>query len=116
MLLNTRTYTLDRSNPDANSYVGPDHSFSSKDRLELKRVYPKPVKDFPGVARPTAKLTKSVVPNATTGERQDAIVSITGSLPVGMTEAEIDGMLADAAAFLASTEGKALFKQLAINA
>lgn len=116
MLINTRTYGIDRIQPDAVSYTGPAHTITLKDRFEMKRVYPKASGLFLGVAKPAAKLTKTVTVNAVSGATADSIFNISGSIPVGMTSADIDAMLADAAAFLASNDAKALFKSLDINA
>jgi hypothetical protein len=117
MLLNTRTYNTDRVQPDSVSYAGPANSLTTKDTLEFKRVYPKPVTGFAGVARPQAKLTKTVtVTNGSVSESHDAIITISGSLPVGMAAADVDGLLADMASLLGSADGKSLFKALDINA
>lgn len=116
MLINTRTYSIDRTQPDSVSYTGPANTITLKDKFEMKRVYPKPAGLFLGVAKPNAKLTQTVTVNAVSGAVADAIINIGGSIPVGMTSAAVDAMLADAAAFLASNDAKALFKSLDINA
>lgn len=117
MLYNTRTYALDRyNNPDSVSYAGSSHTPSAKDVLTLARTYPKPVKDFAGVAKPYFKQVKTVTVNATTGEKQDLIVYIGGSVPVGTPSADVDGVLADLAAWINTTDAKSLFKALDINA
>jgi hypothetical protein len=101
--------------PDAVAYTGPANTLTTKDTVEFKRVMPKPTSTFKGVARPTFKQVKTVEINATTGETADAIVQLTASLPVGMTDAAIDAFLADLAAFAASTPAADLFKKLDIN-
>lgn len=116
LTINTRTYNLDRSNPDAVSYTGPAHTFTITDKADLKRVAPKPTKDFAGVARPTFKLTKSVVVDSVSGARADAIVTLSASLPVGMADADVTALLADIAAFAAGTDASNLFKKLDVNA
>lgn len=116
MLLNTRTYTVDRTNPDSVKYVGPANTLSVSDTFEQKRVYPKPTATFAGVARPTAKRVKTVVLNGDAASVADAIINISGSMPVGMADADIDALLADGAAYLGSPEAKALFKKLVVNA
>lgn len=114
--INTRTYTQDAVTENAIRYAGPSHSFSQNDLASAARVYPKAGRNGDlGVARPEFKLTKSVVVNATTGERKDMILRLSGSLPVGVAGADVDAGLADIAAFAASTEGKDLFKKLDIN-
>jgi hypothetical protein len=114
--LNTRTYNQDAVGENTVRYTGPAHTFSTNDVMQASRVYPKAGRNGDlGVARPEMKLTKSVVVNTVSGERKDAIVRISGSLPVGMTAADIEAMLADVAAFAASTDGKDLFKKLDIH-
>lgn len=116
LTINTRSYNLDRQTPDANSFAGPSHTITTNDKFEMKRVYPKASNGFRGVARPTAKLTKTVTINSVTGETADAIVTLSASLPVGMTEAAIDVLLADFSSFCASNDAKTLFKTLDITA
>lgn len=117
MLYNTRTYNLDRYNsPDSVSYAGAGHMPSSKDVITLARAYPKPTKDFLGVAKPMFKFTKSVIVNASTGEKQDMIFTVGASVPVGTPTADVDAALADIAAWINTNDSKALFKSLDINA
>lgn len=115
MNVNTRTYSPNKVQPDAVGYAGPAHTFSSKDTIELKRVEPKPTSTFKGVARPTFKQVQTVEIDSVTGATADAIIQLTASLPVGMTDAAIDALLDDLAAFAASTEAANLFKKLDIN-
>lgn len=116
MLFNTRTYNLDRYNsPDSVSYTGATHTPATKDQLTLSRTYPKPQKDFHGVSKPYFKRLKTVVVNATTGEKQDLILYVGGSVPVGTPTADVDGALADLAAWINTADSKALFNALDIN-
>lgn len=116
MLINTRTYNADRIAPDAVTYVGPAHSLTSSDKAELKRVYPKPSGDFKGVSKASSKFTKTVVVNSTTGATANAILEVSSSFPVGMSSADQDALLADAAAWVNTTDSKNLHKLLDINA
>lgn len=116
LTINTRSYNLDRQQPDSNGYAGPAHSLTNTDTMVLSRVYPKPNGNFRGVAKPTAKLTKTVVVNSTSGETANCIITLSASLPVGMSAADIDVLLADVGSFVASNDGKALFKTLDITA
>lgn len=116
MLYNTRTYSLDRYNsPDSVSYSGASHTPATKDQLTLSRTYPKVSGSFLGVAKPYFKQVKTVVVNATTGEKQDLIVYIGGSVPVGTPADDVDGVLADMAAWINTADAKSLFKALDIN-
>lgn len=117
MLYNTRTYNLDRYNtPDSVAYTSSTHTPAAKDQLTLARTYPKPVKDFLGVAKPYFKQVRTVVVNAITGEKQDLVVYLGASVPVGTPSADIDNVLADVGAFATSADCKALFKSLDVNA
>lgn len=116
MLYNTRTYTLDRYNsPDSVAYAGSAHSPIAKDSLTLARTYPKPIKGFLGVAKPYFKQVKTVTVNATTGEKQDLIIYVGGSVPVGTPAADVDAVLTDIAAWISTADAKALFKSLDVN-
>lgn len=116
MLFNTRTYNLDRYNsPDSVSYTGSGHTPATKDQLTLSRTYPKTQKDFAGVSKPYFKRLKTVVVNATTGEKQDLILYVGGSVPVGTPTTDVDGALGDLAAWLTTSDANALFNALDIN-
>lgn len=116
MLYNARTYNLDRyNNPDSVSYAGSSHTPAAKDQLTLSRTYPKPTKDFAGVAKPYFKQVKTVVVNATTGEKSDMIFYVGASIPVGTAAADIEACQADLAAWINTADAKALFKALDIN-
>lgn len=115
LTINAKAYAADRNTPDAVVYVGPAHTFSHADKAELKRVMPKPTSTFEGVARPNFKVSRTVTINATTGATATAIHSGDNSLPVGMTDGDIDLLLADLASFYGSAAAKALFKKLTVN-
>lgn len=115
VILSTKSYNQDRIAPDSIAYAGPANTLSTTDVLELKRVYPKPVKGFAGVAKPQAKITRTVtLADATTAE---AILTISASLPVGIADADVTSMIADASSLLAlETAGTtSLFKKLDIT-
>lgn len=117
MLYNTRLYNLDRYNsPDSVTYTSAAHTPAAKDQLTLSRTYPKPTKDFAGVQKPYMKQLKTVVVNAITGEKQDLIVYIGGSVPVGTPSVDVDEVLGDVAAWITTADAKALFKSLDVNA
>lgn len=113
LTISTKTYTEYRQQPDAIAYAGPANTISNKDIVELKRVMPKPVGAFAGVARPNVKFVQT----QDLGETNvDAIVNVTGSLPVGMTNTAIEDLRDDVVSFLGSAAGLALFQSLAISA
>lgn len=116
LTINTRVYTADRVQPDNVAYVSPANTVTSIDKFEMGRVYPKPQGTFKGVAKPSCKITKTVVVNATTGETAPLIASTSFSVPVGIPDAECDTLCADLASFFASDDAKTLLKALDINA
>lgn len=91
--LSSKPYNQDRITADAITYAGPANTISKSDTLEIKRVYPKPVKGFAGVAKPQEKLTRTCT--LADGTTADAILNISGSLPVGMSDADITALLTD---------------------
>lgn len=107
--LDTWTYVddLPRS-PDWFRYTGPSHTLSFKDYVDLKRTAPKPTATSDGKAKGSFKLTKGVTDG--TDYLDDVILEITTSIPVGADGTEVDNILSKTAAFLASAEAKALFK------
>lgn len=115
LTINTRTYNQDRVLPDSVSYTGPANTITSIDKMVLSRAYPKASGTFKGVAKPLAKMTKTVVVNPTTGETRDMIAYIGGSIPVGTPPADVDGVLADLASWVNTTPSKDLFKSLDIT-
>lgn len=117
MLYNTRTYNLDRvNNPDSNTYSGVGQTGGNKDQVTLARTYAKPVPGNAGVDKPYFKVVKTVVVNATTGEKKDLILYVGGSVPVGTPGTDVDNGLADIAAWINTADAKSLFKSLDINA
>lgn len=114
--VNTRAYESDRISPDSVGYVGPGHTMSNLDLLELKRVAPKPTANFAGVSRVTLKFSRDVEINATTGETARAIVEVSTSLPVGMTETDIDSIRDDMGDLLLLQAADDLFLKQDIHA
>lgn len=110
MLMNTRTYNRFRGFADVVEYNGPDHTTSVTDLLHLRRVLPKVTSNSAGVSRPSLKYEKSVV-NSTTGVTHKVIATFAMSVPAdsAVTTAVIEGMLADLASYLGSTDGKEVF-------
>lgn len=113
MEINTKQYVSFRTQADSNQLAGPANSVSVKDTVTLRRQFPKPTKDSDGVSRPGIKLVKTLT--LANGTKKDMIIDIPGSVPVGAAEADVLGVLADAATVLASQDAKDLFTKLDIN-
>lgn len=108
---NSKDYAAASITPDAVTYTGPNHNLVGKDTVALRRVLPKPVKDFAGVLRPNLKFVRTVTTNAEQGIKGDAIVDVSGSLPVGMTQSDIDALVADIASAMEAVFARDLFRQ-----
>jgi hypothetical protein len=103
IVINTKTYSAYQVGTNAVTYAGPNNTVSSSDVLKVARVLPKPQKDFAGVMRPSAKLSRDVVTNEATGTKAVAILELSGSIPVGITPTELDSLIDDLASTAAAT-------------
>lgn len=115
LTINAKTYTADSFQQNSVGYIGSAKTVSVKDDVQLKRVAPKATSVFSGVGRTQAKLTRTVTLTSALTPSGDAILSIDVSVPVGMTSADIDSMLNDFGAFLASASFKTHVKAQQIN-
>jgi len=116
LTVNAKTFGADRIGPDSVTYFGPAHTMSSKDDILLARVLPKPTTLFSGVARTTAKLTRTLTLDGTAlTPTAPAIVEISVSVPVGSVAADIDSLLNDMGSYLSSATAKLVVKNQAIN-
>jgi hypothetical protein len=113
--INTKTYVGDNFAPDAVGYKGPAHTLSVTDFLLLGRVLPKPTTTFSGVGRTQAKLTRTLTLTGALTPTGQAINTINHSIPVGASGTDIDAMLDDMGAFLASADYKTYVKQQLIS-
>ena len=95
LTVSTKSYVPLTQNPDSTVYAGPVHTFSVKDTIEYKRIAAKPDGTFPGFFKPEIKLAKTCT-LADGVTKKDAIIKISGSLPVGMVPADLTAMLLDA--------------------
>lgn len=112
--LNTKTYSSFRLQADSNQFNGPAATGSLKDEFIFRRKFPVPTATFAGVTRPGIKFTRTLT--LTDSSKVPMVLDISGSVPVGATNADILAVLADAAALLASQDAKDLFTLLDINA
>lgn len=112
--VNTKAYAFDTNpSPDTGRHIGPSNNFSVKDYLDLKRTAAKPTADFDGVARSSAKFTRTVT--LASGESATAIAEASLSIPVGMAEADVDALRDDLGDFLVSSNGDDLVWKHSIN-
>jgi hypothetical protein len=106
LTINAKTYTADSFGLNAIGYIGSLKTVSIKDDVSLKRTAPKGTAVFSGVGRTAAKLTRTLALTGALTPSSDSIVEISVSVPVGFTGADVDALLNDMGAFLASASFK----------
>jgi hypothetical protein len=115
LTVNAKTYSGDSFGGNLVGYSGPAHTLSVKDYVKLARTAPKPTVTFSGVGRTNAKLTRTLTLTGALSPAHDGILDISVSIPVGAASADIDVMLNDMGAFLASASFKTHVKAQQIN-
>lgn len=113
LTLNTKSYSSFRVQADSNQLNGPAATASVKDEIVLRRKFATPTSSFAGVSRPGVKITKTLTLADLT--KVPMVIDVSGSVPVGATNADVLAVLADLAAFLALQDAKDLFTLLDIN-
>jgi hypothetical protein len=113
--VNAKTYTANSFAATAIGYQGPNHTVSVKDYLRLSSVAPKPTVTFSGVGRQSAKLTRTSTLTGSLTPTWDAIIDVQTVIPVGMASADVDTLLNDVGAYVASAAFKTLCKNQQIS-
>jgi hypothetical protein len=113
--INAKTFTADSFQKDTVSYIGPLKTVSVKDDAKLSRTAPKPTVSFSGLGRTEAKLTRTFTLTGALTPTGDAICAINVSVPVGYASVDVDTLLNDMGAFLASAPFKTHVKSQAIS-
>lgn len=109
LVFNSKTYINDvPRSPDIMRYLGPGHSNSANDFMDLGRTAPKPTATYAGKSRVRAKLTRTATDG--TAPVGDAIGDLSFSLPVGMQESEMDAFTADLGAFVVAAAYEAFWQ------
>jgi len=115
LTINAKTFTADRFGQDAVGYIGPAHTISVLDDVQLSRVAPKATVTFSGVGRASAKLTRTFTLTGALTPTGNAICQINVSTPVGCASADVDSLLNDMGSYLSSASFKTLVKNLQIS-
>jgi hypothetical protein len=115
LTVNAKAYTANSFKEHSISYTGPTHTLSIKDEVKLSRVPAKPTVNLSGVSRTTSKLTRTLTLTGALTPTHDAISDHTVSIPVGASSADIDAILNDIGAYIASAAYKTLVKSQLIN-
>jgi len=106
LTVNAGTYTADSFSKDSVGYIGAAKTVTVKDDVRLARTAPKPTSVFSGLGRTSAKLTRTLTLTGALTPTGDAIIDVQVSVPVGYTAANIDTLLNDFGAFVASASFK----------
>lgn len=104
--INAKTYTGNNYAPNAVGYNGPTKTASVKDDVRLSQSAPKPTDTFSGLGRTQCKTTRTLTLTGAKTATGDAIVTIDVAIPVGFAGADVDTLLNDLGAFLASATFK----------
>lgn len=115
LTINAKTYTADSFSKDNVGYYGIGKTVSVKDDVKLLRTAPKPTATFSGVGRTTAKMTRTLTLTGSLTPTGDAILEINVSVPVGFAGADVDTLLNDMGAFLASATFKTHVKSQVVT-
>lgn len=115
LTINAKTYTADRLGLDSVGYIGPLHTMSSLDVMVLGRTPPKPTPTFSGIGRTSGKLSRTLTLTGALTPTGVGSATFNVSIPVGAASADIDAILNDLGAFIASATYKTIVKNQAIN-
>jgi len=115
LTINAKAFTADKYGQDLVGYIGPAHTLSLLDDVQLSRVAPKPTSVFSGVGRTSAKLTRTFTLTGALTTTGNAICQISCSVPVGAAGADVDALLNDFGSFLSSATFKTHVKGLQIT-
>ncbi len=111
LTINAKAYTLDANTAMAADYTGPANTMSVKDSLRLGRTAPKPNASFSGVSRTSSRFVRTHTLTAALTPTGVSQMEILSTLPVGMSDADIDTYSADLASYVASVPFKNLLKK-----
>lgn len=115
LTVNAKTFTADSFQQSQIGYIGTLKTVSVKDDLVLRRTAPKPTAVFSGVGRTSAKLTRTFTLTGAKTTSGDAILECAVSVPIGYSGVDVDALLNDMGAFIASATFKTHVKSQQIN-
>lgn len=115
LTINAKTYTADSFATNQVGYNGPGKSASASDDVVLRRTAPKATATFSGLARTSFKMTRTFALTGALTPSGQAILQIDVAVPVGFAAADVDALLNDCGALLASASFKTHVKVPQIN-
>jgi len=113
--INAKTYNADSFAANSVGYIGAAKTLTVRDDVTLRRTAPKSTSLFSGLGRTWAKLTRTFALTGALTPTSDASVEINVVVPVGYASADVDALLNDMAAFLASAPFKAHVKSQQVS-
>lgn len=108
LVINTRSYTADTQVNNSWMYRDPASTAGLPSTLRIARTAPVATPSFPGQAKGEAKFTKMFMVNL---KPLPALIRAESSIPVGLTAAEQDVLIADFRSFVASSAFVDLVKE-----
>lgn len=115
LTINAKTYNADSFQKDQVGYIGSGKTVTVKDDVVLRRQGAKASVTFSGQGRTMAKMTRTLTLTGALTTTGDVIVEINVANPVGSASADIDTILNDMGAYLASASFKTLVKSQQIS-
>jgi len=115
LTINAKTYTANSFGSTAIGYTGANNTVSVKDIVRLLCVAPKPTATFSGVGKTSAKMTRTHTLTGALTPTWDAILDVQVTVPVGTASADVDALLNDMGAFVASATFKTHVKSQQIS-
>lgn len=115
LTINAKSYAANAFAQSLVGYIGPDRTLTVKDDVSLGRTAAKPTSVFSGVVRSSGKVTRTLTLTGALTPTGDAILEIKTSIPIGAASADIDELLNDFGAFLASATYKDIVKKSQIS-
>jgi hypothetical protein len=113
--INAKTYTADSYQKDSVGYIGSGKTVSIKDDARLARTAPKPSAAFSGLGRTSAKLSRTLTLTGALTPTGDTIITVDVAVPVGAAGADVDTLLNDMGAFVASASFKTHVKSQQVS-
>lgn len=115
LTINAKTYNADSFGLNAVGYIGSTKTVSIKDDVKLARTAPKATDVFSGLGRTSAKLSRTLTLTGAKTTAGDAIITIDVAVPVGYASGDVDTLLNDFGAFLASASFKSHVKSQQVS-
>lgn len=113
--VNAKAYNADSYALNSVVYIGPLKTVSVLDNLSMKRIAPKPTATLSGVGHTEMKLERTLTLTGALTPTGVGRVTINVDVPVGFAPADVDSLLNDTGAFLASATFKTHVKSQQIT-